>query len=458
MKKIYLYIILTAILVSTQPYSVHAATQCDLTNTTVVYINGIFGDETSTKRDSKSLEVKIGDISPSVSQRIQFTTAYNPSHLAGLGDLIKSIEQSRANDGIVKDFDLQEILKKIHTEVHTQKIILVGHSQGTFYTNAVYAYLTKHGIPPTAITILNVATPASVVEGEGKYITSDTDKVINKVRVGIKQFGGNLPLPANRSFTLTEKEQQGEFAGHSFSDIYLQYAGVDIAKDIALSTKKLKSTPVPQTVTDGCFNVNPTTLIHKAEAVTFAVADPVSVIGKQSVVIPTKIAFAPLYTLDKYVLNPIGTALGRALQKRRSRRHNTTRTNPAPKKTAQNQTPQHTNAPQNKPTAVHPPQQSRHTTAPNLSKLQAQLNEASAILALLQLQVKELKKKKEAECIKNSIRGPWDNPGWIGGKPGCNDPTPWIQKMFFAPIQGAGGEAVNNGPPPGPLPPGLGSM
>lgn len=232
MKKIYLSIILTAICISVQPYSVHAATQCDLTNTTVVYINGIFGSEKSAKIDSQHLHKTVITYFPRT--KAKYNYAYNPSHLAGLGDLIKSIAQSRSKDGIVQDFDLQEILKKIHTDVHTQKIILVGHSQGTFYTNAVYTYLTTHGIPPSAITILNVATPASVVEGGGKYITSDTDKVINAVRAGIKQFGGNLPLPANRSFTLTKKEQQGEFAGHSFSDIYLKYAIGDISKYLSL--------------------------------------------------------------------------------------------------------------------------------------------------------------------------------------------------------------------------------
>jgi len=46
--------------------------------------------------------------------------------------------------------------------------------------------------------------------------------------------------------------------------------------------------------------------------------------------------------------------------------------------------------------------------------------------------------QEEATCVANSIRGPWDNVGWLGDMPGCDDPTPWIQKMFWAPIQGQG--------------------
>lgn len=44
------------------------------------------------------------------------------------------------------------------------------------------------------------------------------------------------------------------------------------------------------------------------------------------------------------------------------------------------------------------------------------------------------------ECVSHSIGGPWDNPGWVGDQPGCDDPTPGVTKMFWAPIQGAGGE------------------
>ena len=78
-------------------------------------------------------------------------------------------------------------------------------------------------------------------------------------------------------------------------------------------------------------------------------------------------------------------------------------------------------------------------TGPTLEDLQKQLNQASALLAFLQAQIQAREKK----CIENSVRGPWDNFWWVGDKPGCNDPTPWIQKMFWAPIQGVGGASTS---------------
>ncbi|MBL4644552.1 MAG: hypothetical protein JKX80_01665 [Candidatus Pacebacteria bacterium] len=97
-------------------------------------------------------------------------------------------------------------------------------------------------------------------------------------------------------------------------------------------------------------------------------------------------------------------------------------------------------------------------TGPTLQELQAQLNQASALVAFIEAFFAEQDAEREAECIKNSIRGPWDKVGWIGDKPGCDDPTPRIQKMFWLPIQGVGGSGIITvdapvGPPPG-VPPG----
>ncbi|QSH39081.1 hypothetical protein JXR01_02105 [Candidatus Kaiserbacteria bacterium] len=77
-------------------------------------------------------------------------------------------------------------------------------------------------------------------------------------------------------------------------------------------------------------------------------------------------------------------------------------------------------------------------TGPTLEELQARVNEASALIAFLEA----LLAQREKECIENSLQGPWNKVGWVGDQPGCNDPTPWIQKMFFAPIQGTGGSGT----------------
>tara|TARA_B100000745_G_scaffold114506_2_gene73837 strand:- start:846 stop:2537 length:1692 start_codon:yes stop_codon:yes gene_type:complete len=83
----------------------------------------------------------------------------------------------------------------------------------------------------------------------------------------------------------------------------------------------------------------------------------------------------------------------------------------------------------------------------DFSELLKKLNQAAALLALLQEKID----RRERECIANSVRGPWDNFWWNGDKPGCDDPTPKMQKMFWAPIQGIGGagDVLSSGPASG---------
>ena len=159
---------------------------CTADGATVVYVNGIFGNLREAREDLRKLEQqyqnKTGDYETT------FTNGYNPSHLEGGGDLLKSIMQAYQKEGaFVADTDLRTILLQIHPQVTTQKIILVGHSQGTFYTNTMYKYLTEHGVSENSVAVYNIATPASFVEGKGgAYLTSATDKVINRVREAIK--------------------------------------------------------------------------------------------------------------------------------------------------------------------------------------------------------------------------------------------------------------------------------
>src|SRR3989344_8122045 len=159
---------------------------CTTSGATVVYVNGILTSRADADDDlaklKKEYQDKIQD------SRTKFIVGYNPSHLEGGGDLLKSIMQAYQKEGaFVADTDLRTILLQIHPQVTTQKIILVGHSQGTFYTNTMYKYLTEHGVSENSVAVYNIATPASFVEGKGgAYLTSATDKVINRVREAIK--------------------------------------------------------------------------------------------------------------------------------------------------------------------------------------------------------------------------------------------------------------------------------
>ena len=188
---------------------------------------------------------RIGD------KTVTFTNGYNPSHLGGFGDLLKSIGQAYQNRGpYIQDTDLITILLQIHPQVTTQKLLLVGHSQGTYYTNAMYEYLTGHGVSKSSISVYNLATPAGFVAGDGRYLTSSTDKVINRIRgslsiapsreafaagpvlATVPQTFPDKPLPPNTTLTLNAKEKADENGGHSFSNVYLELAPSTIVSTV----------------------------------------------------------------------------------------------------------------------------------------------------------------------------------------------------------------------------------
>ena len=224
---------------------------CASDGATVVYVNGILTSRGDADDDLAKLKKEYQD--KTQDSRTKFIVGYNPSHVGGVGDLLKSIEQAYQNQGsFVEDTDLTTILLQIHPQVTTQKVILVGHSQGTYYTNDMYKYLTSHGVSQNSIAVYNIATPASFVAGGGNrnYLTSSTDKVINRVREALKHapsvesFGAGAalatvaqtqpkdPLPSNTSFVLTPTEGADENGGHSFSNVYLENAPSTIVSTI----------------------------------------------------------------------------------------------------------------------------------------------------------------------------------------------------------------------------------
>ncbi|MEK7106577.1 MAG: hypothetical protein AAB899_00115, partial [Patescibacteria group bacterium] len=196
---------------------------------------------------------------------------FNESHLAGGGDIIQSAAQAFGTT--VSDFDRDTILMRIYPQVDTQKILLVGHSQGTFYTNSMYDYLVTHGVPMSSISVYNIATPADRVRGGGKYLTSTNDRVINKIRILIAKAGTPAPLSANITIPLPENELNDKAGGHHFGSSYLAMEPDRIVGDISQALGNLKTGV--STATEGCFTPPPKTLAYKTQAVAFAVADPV---------------------------------------------------------------------------------------------------------------------------------------------------------------------------------------
>src|SRR3989338_3757516 len=226
-----------------------AFASCSQKGATVVYVNGILTSLAEAQDDLYTLEEyyqkRTGDY------ETKFTNGYNPSHLGGFGDLLKSIGQAYQNRGpYIQDTDLITILLQIHPQVTTQKLLLVGHSQGTYYTNAMYEYLTGHSVSKSSISVYNLATPAGFVAGGGQYLTSSTDKVINRIRSSLSiapsreafaagpvlatvpQTFPDKPLPPNTTLTLNAKEKADENGGHSFSNVYLELAPSTIVSTV----------------------------------------------------------------------------------------------------------------------------------------------------------------------------------------------------------------------------------
>ena len=224
--------------------------ECTSKGYTVIFVNGVL----NTKDEAEESRFNLGQAlaTAKLSESITVQLGYNPSHLAGAGDLIQSIFQAFSSS--VSNYDLNTILMQIHPEVTTRKILLVGHSQGTFYTNEMYNYLVAHGVPKESIAVYNLATPASFVAGGGRYVTSSNDKLINKVRDA--EVNGNVGIYANSYYTVggvvasalranvnIPKEtgwETDDYGGHHF-DVYLDGAGTRIVNDINTELAKLKN-------------------------------------------------------------------------------------------------------------------------------------------------------------------------------------------------------------------------
>lgn len=243
-----------------------ASADCSASGTTVIYVNGIFTNKREADQDLSRLESKYID---RISNKdVKFISGYNATHGEGIGDLFKCILQAYLGPGL--DYDLANILNQVHADLKTQKILLVGHSQGTFYTNAAYNYLTGHGVPAESIAVYNIATPADKVEGGGNYLTSSTDKVINQVRDWVAKGYAKMPLASNIDIKLSESEDKNINGGHSLSGVYLAEASDRIISEINEEISKLKAA---QSTGKECFTAPGTGLAYRFEGLGIGVLD-----------------------------------------------------------------------------------------------------------------------------------------------------------------------------------------
>jgi len=244
------------------------ANTCSSPGVTVVYVNGIFTDNTAAASDKNLLKKNFVDKTKRTD--VEFINGFNPSHVAGIDDLITSTMQGY--QGASLDYDLVNILNQVHSQLQTQKILLVGHSQGTFYSNAAYDYLVKNGVPKESIAVYNIATPADRVAGSGNYLTSSTDKVISTIVAKLTSFGSaRRPLKPNIDIKLSAAEEQDPFGGHSLSEVYLNSVPDRIIGDMNNELNTLAAGN--SQAISGCFNPPPATLAHKITGIGFTVVD-----------------------------------------------------------------------------------------------------------------------------------------------------------------------------------------
>ncbi|MBI5045684.1 MAG: lamin tail domain-containing protein [Candidatus Niyogibacteria bacterium] len=248
------------------PTSVFAV--CSDTGATVVYVNGVMNSKQDAIDSTNALQQKFQKTFNNLD--ITFITGYNPSHLAGLGDLMQSAAQMIDNS--ISDHDLNTILMQIQPEVTTRKILLVGHSQGTFYTNSLYTYLINHGVPKESIAVYNIATPASEVAGNGSHLTSSNDSLIRAVTALAQKLQILLPLPTNIDVPIYRDDAQSDYPGHDFIRAYIAGASDQIVSDVLRALNTLTAEASAET----CFTAPQPTMGYKAEDMAFAIIDSVA--------------------------------------------------------------------------------------------------------------------------------------------------------------------------------------
>lgn len=235
---------------------------CSPRGFTILTINGINTNEQEAGDNKRELERKLV-ITTFNNEPLAIDFLYNPTHAGGGGDLLDVIGQGAFKQQ--SDYDLIEILNSASAKIKTQKVLLVGHSQGNFYANNFYKKVAdiEGGVPKESIGVYSVATPANEVSGGGSYITSDGDLVIKAASALSKVLSSNTHI---------EYKKGGDPLGHNFIKVYLQYRSSEIISGIKSSLSKLKSNDI-QTSQSPCLAPQKISLGHKIAGVYLKASD-----------------------------------------------------------------------------------------------------------------------------------------------------------------------------------------
>lgn len=268
---------------------------------TIATVNGIFTDEDGAKINMTELQKRIG--LDWKGESIDFKYFHNPSHLGGIGDVAMSAYQKLFEDSAVKDYDLVEILKAASANIKTQKVLLVGYSQGNFYTNSFYDVVAGQsgGVPKESIGVYSVATPAGRVAGGGPWLTSTSDKVISKL---VEKFPFRDVMEPNTNINLRLGD---DLFGHSFTDVYLKYRGDKIVSDIKQSLSRLE---IAEAKTGPCIKRPKESFLHNLQGAVLSIADPIAETGVAATVATVKGAIKTTRALAGLAGKVIGAVTG----------------------------------------------------------------------------------------------------------------------------------------------------
>lgn len=255
---------------------------CSSKGYTIETINGVFTGKNGAILNRDSLEIFLSDAYNGEPLTIDFLL--NPSHIGGIGDILMSAYQKAFENETVKGYDLIEMLNDASAKVKTQKLLLVAHSQGNFYANSFYDTVADNvgGVPAKSIGIYSIATPADRIAGGGKWLTSDTDKVIST-------FVASVPFKKIMPPNIHIELQSGDdFTGHGFNEVYLKYSAPQIVVDIYASLDKLSS-DFERREDILCIDPPKLSLVHKTQGIVLSIADPIATVGVKTVATTAKV-------------------------------------------------------------------------------------------------------------------------------------------------------------------------
>src|SRR3989338_1679118 len=161
MRKISILLVFGFLFIPNLTFAVAVA--CSKDGYTVITMNGVFTEEDDAKKNKEALELRLDR--EYKGEKLKVDYLLNATHLAGFGDGLKAFKQ-KVEEGVPSDdYDLIEMLKEASEKVTTQKLLLVGHSQGNFYANSFYDTVAGKdgGVPKESIGVYSVATPSDHV-------------------------------------------------------------------------------------------------------------------------------------------------------------------------------------------------------------------------------------------------------------------------------------------------------